>query len=85
MLSKEQVIKSIQELPNSFSIEELFDKIIFLEKIEKADNSLERVKPSPLLKPGNDLSNGYNPMDGATYSFPIFPMSLALCPTFCKQ
>jgi hypothetical protein len=35
MLSKDQVIKSIQELPNSFSIEELFDKIIFLEKLEK--------------------------------------------------
>ena len=34
MLSKAKVIKTVQELPNSFSIEELFDKIIFLNKIE---------------------------------------------------
>ena len=34
MLTKTNVIKTVQELPNSFSIEELFDKIIFLNKIE---------------------------------------------------
>lgn len=34
MLSRTKVIKSIKELPDSFSIEELFDRIIFLNKIE---------------------------------------------------
>lgn len=34
MLSKTKIIKTIKELPESFSIEELFDKIIFLNKIE---------------------------------------------------
>lgn len=34
MLSKTNVIKTVKELPDSFSIEELFDKIIFLNKIE---------------------------------------------------
>jgi hypothetical protein len=34
MLSKTKVIKTIKELPDSFSIEELFDRIIFLQKIE---------------------------------------------------
>jgi hypothetical protein len=34
MLSKAKVLKSIKELPDNFSIEEVFDKIIFLNKIE---------------------------------------------------
>lgn len=34
MLSKTKVLKTIKELPESFSLEELFDKIIFLNKIE---------------------------------------------------
>ncbi|MDQ3108690.1 MAG: hypothetical protein M3R17_02250 [Bacteroidota bacterium] len=34
MLSKAKVLKSIKDLPDNFSIEEVFDKIIFLNKIE---------------------------------------------------
>jgi hypothetical protein len=34
MLSKTKVIKTVKELPESFSMEELFDRIIFLNKIE---------------------------------------------------
>lgn len=34
MLRKKQVINSIKDLPESFSVDELFDRIILLQKIE---------------------------------------------------
>jgi hypothetical protein len=34
MMTKEKLIQTIQELPEAFSIEELFDKIILLQKVE---------------------------------------------------
>jgi predicted transcriptional regulator len=34
MMTKEKLIQTIQELPDSFSVEELFDKIILLQKVE---------------------------------------------------
>lgn len=34
MLSRTKVIKTVKELPDNFSIEELFDRILFLNKIE---------------------------------------------------
>jgi len=34
MLTKEKLIHTINELPDKFSIEDLFDRIILLEKIE---------------------------------------------------
>lgn len=33
-MTKEKLIQTIQELPDSFSVEELFDKIILLQKVE---------------------------------------------------
>jgi hypothetical protein len=33
-LTKEKLIETIRELPDSFSIEDLFEKIILLQKIE---------------------------------------------------
>lgn len=35
MLVKEKVIAVMQDLPEHFSVEELFDKVILLEKIER--------------------------------------------------
>ena len=35
MLAKERVMAAVQELSDSFSVEELFDKVILLEKIER--------------------------------------------------
>jgi hypothetical protein len=35
MLTKQNVIKTISELPDSFSLDELIDKLIFIEKIQK--------------------------------------------------
>lgn len=34
MLSKQQIIKSIESLPDNFSIEEVIDRIVLLQKIE---------------------------------------------------
>ena len=35
MLTREKVIKSIQDLPDSFTIDELIDRLIFIEKLEQ--------------------------------------------------
>ena len=34
MLTKEEVLKYINEMPDKFSIDEFFDKILFLHKVE---------------------------------------------------
>jgi predicted transcriptional regulator len=34
MLSKEKLIQTIRELPDSFSVDDLFERIILLQKIE---------------------------------------------------
>ncbi len=34
MITKDQVINSLKELPDEFSIDELMDKLILLQKIE---------------------------------------------------
>ncbi len=34
MLSKEKILQSIKELPDQFSTEELFERIILLQKVE---------------------------------------------------
>ena len=34
MITKEQVVKSLKEMPNRFSIDELMDKLILLQKID---------------------------------------------------
>jgi len=34
MLTKEKVNKTIKNLPDSFTIDELIDKLIFIEKVE---------------------------------------------------
>ncbi len=39
MVTKDQVINSMKDLPNQFSIDELMDKLILLQKIE---NGLEQ-------------------------------------------
>jgi hypothetical protein len=34
MLTKEQILQSLKDLPDTFSIDEFFDRIILLNKIE---------------------------------------------------
>jgi hypothetical protein len=35
MITKEKVIDSLKNMPDSFSIDELIDKLVFIEKVEK--------------------------------------------------
>lgn len=35
MLTKEKVIKTVSNLPDNFSLDELIDKLIFIEKVQK--------------------------------------------------
>ena len=60
MLNKQQVIESIQQLPDQFSVDELIERVIVMEKIERGliqsqkgeivpDNDLEKTKLSKWL------------------------------------
>ena len=44
MLSKDKVKKSIENLPDSFSIDELIDQLIFIEKVEEGIAQSEQGK-----------------------------------------
>lgn len=46
MLTKEKVIQSIHDLPNEFSLDELVEKLIILEKIEIG---LQQVKEGKVI------------------------------------
>jgi hypothetical protein len=35
MLTKDNVIKTISKLPDNFNLDELIDKLIFIDKVEK--------------------------------------------------
>jgi hypothetical protein len=35
MLTKENVIKTVSNLPDNFSLDELIDRLIFIEKVQK--------------------------------------------------
>lgn len=41
MIAKDQLITSLQDLPDNFTLDELFERAIFIEKINRA---LEQVK-----------------------------------------
>jgi hypothetical protein len=45
MLSKQNVIKTVSELPDNFSLDELIDKLIFMDKVQKGleDSLAEKV------------------------------------------
>jgi hypothetical protein len=44
MLTKEKVNKSINNLPDSFTIDELIDQLIFMEKVEEGFQQSEKGK-----------------------------------------
>jgi hypothetical protein len=52
MLSKEKILQSINELPDQFSMEELFERIILLQKIELGleQSKNEQVLTAPQAK-----------------------------------
>lgn len=44
MLVKKQVIKTLKEMPDEFSMDEAIEKLIVLNKIEKARNEIKAGK-----------------------------------------
>ncbi len=52
MITKEQLLKYIGELPEQFSIDELMDKILFLHKIEMGleQSKADKVTPHQEVK-----------------------------------
>jgi len=48
MITKEKIIQTVRELPDDFSIDDLFDRIILLENFEKGMKD---------IKEGNTLSH----------------------------
>jgi hypothetical protein len=42
MITKEKVIDSLKNMPDSFSIDELIDKLLFIEKVEKGLEQSEK-------------------------------------------
>ena len=43
-MNKNQVLETLNQLPNEFSTEELIDKLLFIEKIEKGQKDVEEGK-----------------------------------------
>ena len=42
MLTKDSVLKTLSELPENFNLDELIDKLIFIDKVEKSlDQSIK--------------------------------------------
>jgi hypothetical protein len=44
MLSKKVVLKTIEELPDEFSVNDLFDRIVLLQKIQQASQEIKEGK-----------------------------------------
>jgi hypothetical protein len=40
-MTKEQTISAMQELPNNFDVDELIEKLIFIDKVEKGIQQAE--------------------------------------------
>ena len=47
MLTRDKVINSINDLPDSFTIDELIDRLIFIEKVEQGLKQSEEGKVIP--------------------------------------
>ena len=47
MLTRDKVINSIKDLPDSFTIDELIDRLIFIEKVEQGLKQSEEGKVIP--------------------------------------
>jgi len=47
MLTRSKVIQSVNDLPESFTIDELIDRLIFIEKVEQGLKQAEEGKVIP--------------------------------------
>ncbi len=44
MLTKKMVLKTIRELPDEFSVNELFDRVVLLQKVQNASQEIKEGK-----------------------------------------
>ena len=58
MLTKENVIKTVSKLPDSFGLNELIDKLLFIEKVQKGFDESRRIKFLPGKKRQIGFPNG---------------------------
>lgn len=56
MLTKQQVLSAVQQMPESFDITELFDRILLLKKIEEARSQVKEGKVYSTEKANEKLS-----------------------------
>jgi len=50
MLTKDQIRKSLDQLPNSFTIDELIERLMFIEKVEVGLDQAKKGKTIPQNK-----------------------------------
>ena len=50
MLTKDQIRKSLDQLPNSFTIDELIERLMFIEKVEAGLDQAKKGKTIPQNK-----------------------------------
>ena len=50
MLTKDQIRKSLDQLPNSFTIDELIERLMFIEKVEAGLDQAKNGKTIPQNK-----------------------------------
>ncbi|MEP7143548.1 MAG: hypothetical protein ABI707_11790 [Ferruginibacter sp.] len=55
MLAKKEVIKSIKEMPEDFSVDDAIDRLIVLNKVEKARNEIKGGKGLTTEQAGKKL------------------------------
>jgi hypothetical protein len=46
-MKKEHVIEAMKELPQEFDLDELLEKLVFMEKVEKGLSQLEKGETKP--------------------------------------
>ena len=56
MIIKEKLVKSIKEMPEQFSLEDLLDRIVFLQKIESGLEQSKSGKTNSTAKAKEKLS-----------------------------
>lgn len=59
MLTKEKVLQTIEELPNKFSLNEIAEKLILLEKIELGLQQVEKGKVMTTIDAKQKLEKWY--------------------------
>ena len=63
MITKKQLTITLEKLPEEFSIEDLIDKLLLLDKIEKAERESQRGETITEAELEKEIENGSNKLD----------------------